>query len=92
MGLTIQWDIVLAFGFGLLVLYFCGTLLLAPARLLVKLLLNAVLGGAALLLLNWVTAGFSFHLPVNVITAAVTGFLGVPGVVLLILTTWILKL
>lgn len=92
MGLTIQWDIVLAFGFGLLILYFCGTLLFAPARLLVKLLLNAVLGGVILFLLNWVTAGFSFHIPLNIVSAAVTGFLGVPGVVLLILTKWILKL
>ena len=55
----------------------------------------AVRGGAqlalgALLLFLWNLVGswFAFHLPINLFTAAVAGFLGLPGLGALIVIQW----
>ncbi len=50
---------------------------------------NAVLGLAALLAVNWTAAYTGIRLGTNLFNAAVAGVLGVPGVVLLVLVQWI---
>ena len=50
---------------------------------------NAALGLAALLAVNWTAAYTGVRLGLNLFNAAVAGVLGVPGVVLLALVQWI---
>lgn len=92
-----DWNLILAYAGGLLLLYFVGKLFLFPARLFGRLIGNAILGGIVLLLINWtgsmlanVGAGFTFHLPLNLFTALIVGLLGVPGVLLIALLQWLL--
>ena len=56
-----------------------------PLKLALKVLLNTLLGFAALFLLN-LTSGFTgFALGLNLFNAVVVGVLGVPGLALLVL-------
>ena len=50
---------------------------------------NAVLGLAALLAVNWAAAYTGIRLGFNLFNAAIAGVLGVPGVVLLVLVQWV---
>jgi len=53
-------------------------------RIISKLVLNGLLGAAALILINLVGAALEFHLAFNIVSVFVAGFLGVPGIVLLV--------
>ncbi len=56
-----------------------------PLRLALKVLLNTLLGFAALFLLNLASGFTGFTLGLNLFNALVIGVLGVPGLVLLVL-------
>ena len=58
-------------------------LLAAPLKLAVKLVINSLGGLICLWLLNWISGFTGVLFPVNAVTAAVAGFLGLPGIVLL---------
>ena len=73
--------IFLAYACGLLAVCFFGKILLIPLKAIVKILLNSLLGGIFLLIMNAVLGNFGIILPINAITAAVTGLLGVPGII-----------
>jgi inhibitor of the pro-sigma K processing machinery len=45
--------------------------------------INIVVSAIVLYVINWVGAGFSFHIPLNVSTLATVGVFGVPGIALL---------
>ena len=62
-----------------------ATVLSAPIRFIFKLALNALLGFVVLLILNFFGAFVGLSVPVTLISALVAGFLGVPGVLLLVL-------
>jgi inhibitor of the pro-sigma K processing machinery len=75
---------ILAYAFGLLMLYAIGRMLLGPIRLVLRLIYNAVVGGLILVLLNFIGNYVGLHIALNPVNALVVGFLGVPGVLLLI--------
>jgi len=61
-----------------------------PLRLALRLLANTLLGFLALWAVN-LTAGFTgILLGLNLLNALVIGVLGLPGLVLLLLTQWVL--
>jgi len=77
-------NIVIAAVVLLVVLFFIGQVLVKPAKLLWKLLLNSLIGLLLLLAVNYLGAYYDFSLPINIITVLIAGFLGIPGVFLLI--------
>ncbi|ARE89809.1 pro-sigmaK processing inhibitor BofA family protein [Clostridium formicaceticum] len=83
-------SIILAYAFGLILLYILGWILLIPIRLIIKLIWNGVIGGIMLFLVNLVGSVLGIAIVINPITALVAGFLGVPGVVLLLVLQYIL--
>ncbi|MDD4321229.1 MAG: pro-sigmaK processing inhibitor BofA family protein [Acidaminococcaceae bacterium] len=46
---------------------------------------NGVIGGIMLWLLNLVGGIFAFHIPINIISALIAGFFGIPGVVVIVI-------
>lgn len=64
--------------------------MMLPIRLLWKLLINSGCGFLCLWLLNWISGYTGVLFPINAVTAATAGFLGLPGIVLLALTQWML--
>lgn len=80
-----QWEVIAAYVVGLVLLYVLGWLLLVPLKFIFKLLLNGVLGGVALWGLNLLGSLIGITIAINPITALITGFFGIPGVILLII-------
>ena len=85
MSLEIQYDVILAYAAGLALLYLIGWLLLVPLKLLLKFIYNGLIGGAMLWLLNFLGALIDFTIPINPVNALIVGFLGVPGVILVVI-------
>ena len=77
-------NIVMAVLFLLIVIYIGAQVIIKPVKLLWKVGINSVIGLVLLLLVNYGAARFGFVLPINFITILVAGFLGIPGILLLI--------
>jgi inhibitor of the pro-sigma K processing machinery len=90
MGLGIDFQVILFFALGLVLLYFTGWLLLAPLKVLLKLIINGILGGLTLLLINLVGGVFSVNIAINPLSALIAGYFGLPGIILLFLLKIIL--
>lgn len=60
-------------------------MLLAPMKLIFKLAIHSVCGFLCLWLLNTVSGFTGINLPVNAVTVAIAGFLGIPGITLIAL-------
>lgn len=59
-------------------------------EMLARVLGNSIVGGLALWVLNGVGGPFGFHVALNPVSAVVTGVLGVPGLISLVLVRRIL--
>ena len=79
-----------AFLLPLLLLGVLVRCLALPVRWGWKLFLNSAGGFACLWLLNSVSAFTGLYCPINAVTAAVAGFLGLPGIGVLIAVQYIL--
>ena len=66
-------------------IFIIGKIFIVPIKVIMKLILNTVLGAILLYIINIIGASFNFHIGINLITTLVTGILGIPGVILLIL-------
>jgi inhibitor of the pro-sigma K processing machinery len=77
-------NVIIAALFLLIILYMVAQVFLKPVKLLWKLLINSAIGLVLLLLVNYIGAFFDFSLPINIISVLISGFLGIPGVLLLI--------
>ena len=56
-----------------------------PIKKMVKLILNIAVGILLLILVNYIGRAFNFNIPFNNVTAGISGLLGLPGIVLLII-------
>ncbi|MDD3840238.1 MAG: pro-sigmaK processing inhibitor BofA family protein [Clostridia bacterium] len=90
MLLGIKLTTILAYALGLVLLYFIGWLLFVPFKIVLKLIYNGIIGGIMLWLLNLVGGFFGLSVVINPLTALIAGFLGIPGVILIIILQFIL--
>ena len=79
----ISWELIVAFALGLTLLYLIGWLLLAPMRLMWRLMAGSLLGALALLIVNRFGALVNYALPLTPLSALLVGALGLPGAALL---------
>lgn len=75
---------ILAIFFAIGAVYVLGMLLVLPIKLIVRLVINGVIGAIALIVFNLFGTYFGITIGVNPITALIAGFLGIPGVLLMI--------
>ena len=68
----------------IILIFIISKLFIMPIKKILKLIFNSILGGIIIYLINIVGSTFNFHIGLNIYTALVTGFLGIPGVVLLV--------
>lgn len=85
MDIGMETSVFLAYTAGMLLLYFFGRIFFIPIKMLLKLLLCSVVGGAVLVLLHIFGAKWGLTLPANPVNAVIAGATGVPGVVGLLL-------
>lgn len=77
-------NVVIAALFLMVILYIVAQVISQPIKLLWKLVLNSAIGLVLLLLTNYLGGYFSFNVPINFITILIAGFLGIPGIILII--------
>ena len=82
---------LLAFIMGIAILVLLTKLFFKPLKWLVRLIINGVAGGLMLLLLNYFGGFAGISIGINVVTCLTAGVLGVPGVALLLVLQYILK-
>ncbi|HOB11844.1 MAG TPA: pro-sigmaK processing inhibitor BofA family protein [Syntrophomonadaceae bacterium] len=77
-------NVIMAALFLLVILYLVAQVFMKPIKLLWKLLFNSAVGLILLLVVNYIGGYFHFSLPINIITVLIAGFLGLPGILLLV--------
>ena len=85
MEMSTEIGILLAYAFGIFALYVVGYMFLVPIKILLKLMLNSLLGGIFIILVNLIGTNWDIHITLNLITAVIVGILGLPGAIVLLL-------
>lgn len=66
-------------------IFIFGRIFIVPLKKVLKLIINSVLGGFTIYIINLIGAGFGFHIGLNFFTSILVGLLGLPGAVCLII-------
>ena len=85
MGLDLS--VFLTYAGAIILLFIFGKLFLWPLKIILKLAVNSLIGGAAILLINIIGAEIGIIIPLNMLNALIGGVLGLPGAILLIVLT-----
>ena len=83
MGLDI--GIFLTYVGAILLIFIFGRIFVWPMKVVLKLALNSLIGGAAILLVNALVTQWDIFIPLNILNALIVGVLGLPGAVLLLI-------
>lgn len=75
---------------GILIVLALGKAFVVPMKLLLKLLLNGLIGGIAILVINLIGGLVGFTIPLNIVSAFIAGILGLPGIILLVILKFLL--
>jgi len=78
-GDRMDYDLLIAGFFGLVLLYVLLRLLYTPLKYLLLVAGNAIVGAALIWVFNMAGATWQLHVAVNPVTAACVGLLGLPG-------------
>ena len=85
MGLDLS--VFLTYAGAIILLFIFGKLFLWPLKIILKLAVNSLIGGAAIPLINIIVAEIGIIIPLNMLNALIVGVLGLPGAILLIVLT-----
>lgn len=77
---------VLPFIIGIVILFVVLKILSMPMKIIIKFLINAVIGGIVIYVLNL----FGVGMTLNWITSLIVGFLGIPGVIIVAILQFVL--
>ncbi|MBS6176192.1 MAG: pro-sigmaK processing inhibitor BofA family protein [Clostridiales bacterium] len=77
--------VFLTFGGALILIFLLGKALLVPLKVILRLLLNSVLGAVLIIVINFIGMNIGVMIPINVVNSLTVGILGVPGVIMLLL-------
>ena len=60
------------------VLFIFGKIFMLPVKFLFRIIVNSILGGLLIFLINLIGNSFDFHIGLNLFTAIFVGILGIP--------------
>lgn len=78
-------ELVVAFAVGLILIGVVLKLMSLPFKLFWKLLTNSIVGAIML----WIVTLFGIPIKINIVSALVAGFFGVPGIIAVIAYTYL---
>lgn len=76
--------LIMVYAFSAFIIYVLAYILYVPLKCAMRLLTSILVGGALLWITNLLGSRLGFAVAINPITALVSGTLGLPGVVLLV--------
>ena len=62
-----------------------GKVFIVPIKKVLKLVINSILGGVSIFLINLIGGIWGFHIGLNIFTSILVGLLGLPGAVCLVI-------
>lgn len=65
-------------------LFIFGRVFIVPIKKVLRLVINSILGGVTIFLINLIGGIWGFHIGLNIFTSILIGILGVPGAICLI--------
>ena len=71
-------------------LFIFGKIFIVPIKTIFKLIINSVLGGLTIFIINLIGSLWEFHIGLNLITSIFVGVLGVPGAIVIVIIKLIL--
>ena len=66
-------------------LFLFGKIFIIPIKKVLKLIINSILGGITIFLINLIGSTWGFHIGLNIFTSIIIGVLGLPGAICLII-------
>lgn len=69
---------------GIMVIFVLAKICLKPIKFILKIVLNSILGGAAIVVLNALGSFFGIHIGLNAVTAVAVGIFGLPAAVVML--------
>ena len=84
-GIDLENSALLIYVACIIFIFLIGKIFIVPIKKIIKLIINSILGGALIYIINIIGEGYGFHIGLNIITSILVGILGIPGVVLLII-------
>jgi len=84
-------NIIMAALFLIVIIYIVAQVIMKPIKLLWKIIINSAIGLVLLMVANYLAGYIDFNIPINIITVLIAGFLGIPGILLLVCFQLLLK-
>lgn len=72
---------ILAYLTCICLIFIFGRIFIVPIKKILRLIINSILGGMVIFLINIIGVNFGFHIGLNLVTSILIGILGIPGVV-----------
>ena len=79
---------ILPFLITILVLFIILKLVSMPFKVIIRFLLNSVLGGLSILVINYIGTSYGVYIGLNIFTSVFVGITGLPGVLVLFLLNY----
>lgn len=76
---------IIAFVASIIILFMVGKIFVLPFKKILKIIMNSILGGVLIYVINIIGASFNLHIGLNIGTSIFVGFFGIPGAILLII-------
>ena len=83
--MELTFSVAVGYILGLMIIFVLARICLKPIKFIIKLLLNSVLGAAALFIINTIGTIAGIHIGINAVTAVAVGILGLPAIILILL-------
>jgi len=75
--------VLIAYIIGIIILFLLGRMFSVNLKQVLKILFRVLLGGIVVFIINIIGGYAGFKIPLNILSAAIVGFLGLPGIALL---------
>lgn len=82
--------IILAWVLGVFIVFAFGKAMLYPLKIVMRLVINGIAGGLAIVIINFLGSPFGFYISLNFFSALIAGILGLPGIILLVILKFLL--
>ena len=76
---------IIAYIACIIFLFIFGKIFIVPIKTILRLVINSILGGIIIFIINLIGSIWNFHIGINFITSIFVGILGIPGAVVIII-------
>ena len=80
-----DYNSIIAFIACIFFIFIVGKIFILPLKTILKFILNSVVGGIIIFIVNLIGGFWDFHIGLNILTSIIVGILGVPGTILVIM-------